>query len=105
MKVFPVLIRAHAPRVDTVSPVVGGAGESGGTTMDSEAFGVLCSFLSPVVTDTGSDLVTAIGSMSETLTLTSEGLREMAAQYEIDDDSAKARSLKFHLGDGDGQPR
>lgn len=105
MKVYPDQIREHATRVDKVATEVSGTATSGESTIDSEAFGVLCSFLAPVVTDTGADLVAAIGTTCETLTLTSEGLREMAAQYDIDDDSAKARSLKFHLGDGDGLPR
>jgi hypothetical protein len=105
MKVDPDQIREHAKRVDQVAIDVGAAGDDGGTTIDGEAFGVLCGFLAGVVTETGASLVTTIGSTTDTLTLTSEGLREMAAQYDIDDDSAKARMMRFHLGDGDGLPR
>ncbi len=99
MRVDPDQIRKHATRVMQVSADVQTARRAGDATIDEEVFGVMCGFLAGKVCEASQNLDETIGSIP--LTLTSEGLREMALQYEIDDDDAKVR---FHLGDGDGLP-
>lgn len=95
IKVDTGVLRQHATRVESLSDDVGLAGDAS-AEVNSDAFGLMCSFLVPFVVDEAEAKAKTIKQSSTTLEYTANGVRAMADQYDADEQDAEFRLRKTY---------
>lgn len=83
-------LRLHSYAVDARARDVATAGQAAVTTLDSSAFGVLCSFLAAPAMLVCGTTTAAIGALADELGRTGDKVRSMADRYQgVEDDSSR----------------
>jgi hypothetical protein len=92
-------LRAHASHLDGFADRIGtaiSAANTGG--MSEEAYGLLCSFLPPIINPVQQDGVAALQAASEAVTTTSGNVRTAATAYQ-DRDTAGSQSFQRYMAE------
>lgn len=100
-------LRHHAYAVDARAARVGQARDAAVTTIDGEAFGVMCSFLALPATLVCGTAALGLGALAGELSRTAELVRTMATTYQSveDESSAQYRSSRRDFSTTLGGPR
>jgi Excreted virulence factor EspC, type VII ESX diderm len=87
-------LRRHARTLDIVGQAVDQAAQAAQTTLDTEAFGILCQFLPPFVATSQTQTRDAIQAMADQARSTASRLRRMAGNYDENEATAGQRYTK-----------
>ncbi|HEY6742935.1 MAG TPA: type VII secretion target [Lapillicoccus sp.] len=90
----PAALRQHARTLDTVGQGVDQAVQAAETTLDTEAFGILCQFLPPFVARSQNQTRDAIQAVADEARSTASGLRRMAGNYDDNETTSGRRYTK-----------
>ncbi|GAB2686444.1 hypothetical protein GCM10027271_56430 [Saccharopolyspora gloriosae] len=97
-------LRAHASHLDALTDRLGTAlSAAQEVSMSDEAYGLLCSFLPPIVNPTEEEGVNALKAAREGVEVTAENIRTTAKEYDANDDDNAESFRKFenqHLPEG-----
>lgn len=92
--VFAEDLTAHASHLDGLTDRLDTAiSAAEAVSMSDEAYGILCSFLPPIVNPTEEEGINALKAAREGVSATADNVRDTAKQYQETDD-ANADSLK-----------
>lgn len=84
---------AHASHLEGLVDRLNTAHAATGSAMSSEAYGLLCAFLPPIVNPTGERAAEAIKSAAEGIQATADNVRTAAKSY-LDGDTTNAEPFK-----------
>jgi hypothetical protein len=90
--VEPDDLAAHASHLDGLVDRLKTAADAAGSAMSSEAYGLICAFLPPIVNPTGEQAKDTINAAVEGVRQTADNVRVAAETYR-DDDHAKKSSF------------
>ncbi|ACQ79137.1 conserved hypothetical protein [Beutenbergia cavernae DSM 12333] len=90
------VLRAHARKVDMVADDVAEAGSAATSVdLDGGAFGLLCAFLPPIVSESEASTGDAVGAAARLLADTATRVTEMARDYAAMDDDLSGRLARM----------
>jgi uncharacterized protein YukE len=96
-EVLPEELMAHASHIEGLTDRLQTAISAAETvSMSDDAYGLLCSFLPPIINPMEEEGVQALKAASEGLTITAENVRSTATQYQ-ESDEANAQPLSRTL--------
>jgi uncharacterized protein YukE len=101
-EVVPDELRAHASHLDGLTDRLSTAADAANTVvMDDEAYGLLCSFLPPIVNaTTQQDATDALKAAVEGMSTTADKLRTAATSYD-QEDNTNAQPFEEQLRSGE----
>ncbi|MEP6650134.1 MAG: type VII secretion target [Lapillicoccus sp.] len=90
----PSALRQHARTLETVGQGVDQAVEAAETTLDTEAFGILCQFLPSFISTSQTQARDAIKAVGDEAKSTASRLRRMAGSYDENENTSRKRYTK-----------
>lgn len=84
-------LRTHSSTVSGIASSIGQAASAAQTTLDPQAFGLLCSFIVPIISGSMTSTTTAIQDLAKAVDSASTKVRTMANTYDDSEATAVAR--------------